>query len=146
MIEFEISTYLVTLLQKNLLSKNILLIGDSITAGFKTKELLSDLNITNEGISGLTSHLMLDYLTKEWFANNPELIFICIGTNDFAQGFLDEDILKNIKIICEKCREFSNESKIILTSIFPTLIGVVPEIVCFESLSRKMYLLVIKPV
>ena len=102
------------------MSKSILLIGDSITEGFDTIKLLNEFNISNRGISGLGTEDIFEYMNEMWFVETPELIFICIGTNDFARGISDDTILRNIEKICYICFEYSKNANIILTSLFPT--------------------------
>ncbi len=102
------------------MSKNILLIGDSITEGFDTTKLLNEFNISNRGISGLGTEDIFEYMNEKWFTEKPELIFICIGTNDFAREIDDVTILSSIEKICNQCFEYSKSANIILTTIFPT--------------------------
>jgi len=102
------------------MKESILFIGDSITDGFDTAKLLSEFNISNRGISGLGAQDMFDFINEKWFTDRPDLVFICIGTNDLARGIKDETILLIIEIICKQCIEYSKSSKIILTAIFPT--------------------------
>jgi lysophospholipase L1-like esterase len=98
----------------------ILLVGDSITEGFNVKTKLPDMNIINNGVSGDSTTETLLRIIPDWLNPEPDLIFICIGTNDFARDRADEFILKGIDlIICEFLKLTSN-SKIVLTSIFPT--------------------------
>ena len=98
----------------------ILLIGDSITEGFNTDIFLPELNITNKGVSGDSTQETLKSISSDWFEPEAHFIFICIGTNDFARGRDDDFILEGINSIIEKIRIFTESSKIVLTSIFPT--------------------------
>lgn len=103
-----------------MMTKSILFIGDSITENFDTRKYLSDFYTENKGVSGVTTVDTPDRLTKEWFSNEPDFIFICIGTNDLAQGYSDDYILENIYKIVSFCKAESGSSEIILTSLFPT--------------------------
>ena len=98
----------------------ILLIGDSITEGFNTDIFLPELNITNRGVSGDSTQETLKRISSDWFKPEPNFIFICIGTNDFARGRDDDFILEGINSIIEKIRIFTVSSKIVIISIFPT--------------------------
>ena len=98
----------------------ILLIGDSITEGFNTDIFLPELNITNRGVSGDSTQETLKRISSDWFEPEPNFIFICIGTNDFARGRDDDFILEGINSIIEKIRIFTVSSKIVIISIFPT--------------------------
>ncbi len=100
---------------------NLLFIGDSITEGFNTKELLPNLNIVNKGVSGDSTFETIVRIEESWFDSKPELIFICIGTNDLARNTSDESILSNIKKIVLKIRGHYPGGKIFLMPLFPTL-------------------------
>lgn len=98
----------------------ILLIGDSITEGFDTAGLLPQLKIKNRGVSGDSTVETLGRMPDEWFTPPPEEVFICIGTNDFARFRKDEYILANIALIAQRAKSLSPDSRIWLTTIFPT--------------------------
>jgi lysophospholipase L1-like esterase len=105
----------------NLNDLRILLIGDSITEGFNANIYLPELNITNKGFSGDSTQETLKRISSDWFVPAPHIIFICIGTNDIARGRDDDFILEGIKSIIDKIRTHTSKSKIVFTSIFPTL-------------------------
>ena len=100
--------------------KTILMIGDSITEGFDTKKYFLDEIIINKGVSGDSTVECLDRICSGWFIPLPDRVYICIGTNDFARDRTDQFVLANTKTIIEKDCQFAPESKIFLTSIFPT--------------------------
>jgi lysophospholipase L1-like esterase len=102
------------------MSKKLLFIGDSITEAFNTEKHLREFTTENKGVSGDTSSDVLHRLNENWFNSNPDHIFICIGTNDFAQGYSDETILKNITQIVNFCKDNSPFSHIHLITVFPT--------------------------
>ncbi|MBL1215021.1 MAG: hypothetical protein HND52_16785 [Ignavibacteriae bacterium] len=102
------------------MKEKIIFIGDSITEGFSVEKHLSEFDISNFGISGLASYEVLNYASDVWFKENPDYIFICIGTNDFARNVSDEEVLQNIKIISNYCIKKTPSSKIILIPVFPT--------------------------
>jgi lysophospholipase L1-like esterase len=101
-------------------NKKILLMGDSITAGFDTQALLPEFNIINKGLSANNSTHLLKRLERDLLASYPDIIFILIGTNDIAADFTDTEILSNINIILEITSEKLSKSKIFITSILPT--------------------------
>lgn len=98
---------------------SIMLIGDSITEGFDTG-LLPQFRITNRGVSGDSTVEALERIIPDWFNKKPDMIFICIGTNDIARGRTDEFIVQRCKAIVDKIAMYSPHSVITLTSIFPT--------------------------
>ena len=101
-------------------NKKILLVGDSITASFNTRELLPEFNIINKGLSGNKSAHLLRRLNRDLDASTPELIFILIGTNDIAQGFTDKEILNNIRDTLDICSENIHTKNIFIASVLPT--------------------------
>ncbi len=102
------------------MKKSVVMIGDSITAGFDTKRYFPEDTIINYGVSGDSTVECLERIKKEWFHTQPDVIFLCIGTNDLARERTDEFILVNIQNIVGAIRLFAKGSTIYLTSIFPT--------------------------
>lgn len=98
---------------------SIMLIGDSITEGFNTS-LLPQFRIINRGVSGDGTVEALERIKPDWFNEKPDMIFICIGTNDIDRGRTDEFIIQQCKAIVDKIAMYSPHSAIILTSLFPT--------------------------
>lgn len=103
-----------------MISKKILLTGDSITASFKTRKLLPEFNVINKGISGNKSAHLLKRLERDLLAVKPDIIFVLIGTNDIAQGFTDKGILFNISSILKISSQCAEGKNIFVTSILPT--------------------------
>jgi lysophospholipase L1-like esterase len=101
---------------------NSLFIGDSITEGFPVHELLSGKHIINRGISGTSSGEILEYLSPQWLEDDPDQVFVCLGTNDIARDIDDDAILANLSGILDKVRSFSTKENVrfYLTSLFPT--------------------------
>jgi lysophospholipase L1-like esterase len=102
------------------MKKSVVMIGDSITAGFDTKRYFLEDIIINYGVSGDSTVECLERINKEWFNTQPEAIFLCIGTNDLARERTDDFILANIQNIVGSIRHFAGGSTIYITSIFPT--------------------------
>jgi lysophospholipase L1-like esterase len=98
---------------------SILMIGDSITEGFDTAHFLPGIRITNHGVSGDSTEECLGRISPTWFTQQPDVVLLCIGTNDMARDRSDEVILNGIRSIVEKVREFSGPV-IYLTTVFPT--------------------------
>ena len=98
-----------------------LFLGDSITEGFDLEKYFPGRDFVNHGISGFGSAEVLDAIHAGWFKNQPDVVFLCIGTNDLARDYHEAETLENIKKLEGKIREFSPESvRIYLTSLFPT--------------------------
>ena len=102
------------------MNKKIILIGDSITNAFKTSELLPEFNIINKGVYGDNTTGVLARLQKDVIDENPDAVFILIGTNDFACEKTDEELISNINEIVESVIEDCGKAEIFLTPILPT--------------------------
>ncbi|MCX6151779.1 MAG: GDSL-type esterase/lipase family protein [Ignavibacteriales bacterium] len=99
----------------------ILLLGDSITEGFKTSDLLSDFDIINKGVSADSTTELIDRLNNHLVDGKFDLVFLLIGTNDIARNRKDEVILKNISKIIKEVKNYCSANGIFTTSILPTL-------------------------
>jgi lysophospholipase L1-like esterase len=98
----------------------VLMIGDSITAGFDTEKYFPKGTFINKGVSGDSTVECLERISGDWFRTPPAVVFVCIGTNDVAQERTDQFILTNIQRIVEKIRQFGIDPTVYLTSVFPT--------------------------
>lgn len=104
-----------------MLMKKILFLGDSITHAFDTKAYLSEFDIVNRGISGDNSRNLMKRLDNELKITQPDCVFILIGTNDFAVGLNNREILSNIRTIINRVCASVKPERTVLTSILPTL-------------------------
>ena len=98
--------------------KDIIFLGNSITARAKWNELLELPNARNRGISGDTTFGILERL-DEVTEGQPEKIFILIGINDISRDFPDEVILQNYKEIINRIQKESPRTKIYIETILP---------------------------
>ncbi len=98
----------------------IILIGDSITAGFNVHELLKGHRVVNYGVSGDSTQECLERITTARFDSSPGHIYLCIGTNDLVRDRTNTEILTNIRRIVERVRSSVPKAVIRLTSLFPT--------------------------
>ncbi len=100
---------------------NALFLGDSITHGFDLNKYFHQHDFVNQGISGCSSADLLHAINPRWFVNEPEVVFLCIGTNDLAREVEQADIVDNVKLLIDQIRAFSpKDCRIYLTSLFPT--------------------------
>lgn len=97
--------------------KDVVFLGNSITAGTNWAKLLDMPRAINRGISGDITFGILNRL-QEIIAANPRKIFILIGTNDLARGIPDTLILNNYKRIIDRIKKGSS-SKIYFFTILP---------------------------
>jgi lysophospholipase L1-like esterase len=103
------------------MTKPALFIGDSITEGFDFNRFFPGKDFINHGYSGYSSEEVLDIMSADWFSKKPEIIFICIGTNDLARCVDIEEIAGNISMMVNNIRNNCGEdSQIYITSLFPT--------------------------
>ncbi len=77
----------------------LMLIGDSITAGFDTAGSFPEDRVINKGVDGDSTVECLARIGEEWFLTPVDAVCICIGTNDIAQGRTDDAILATIERI-----------------------------------------------
>ncbi|GAA4827079.1 GDSL-type esterase/lipase family protein [Algivirga pacifica] len=102
----------------------LLLLGDSITEAFDTDKLLPHWEVNNQGVWGDSTYECLSHITEEWFSGQPyDYVFICIGTNDLVRDRSDKMILDKVREIIQALYQYVSpkESKVVLTTLFPTL-------------------------
>jgi len=97
----------------------IVMLGNSITAGGEWKELFPGVNIINRGIGGDVTDGVLERL-DEVTESLPAKIFILIGTNDLAALKTPEYIIDNYGKILDRIRKASPATEIYIQSILPT--------------------------
>lgn len=124
-----------------------LFVGDSLTAGYGVdiedcfvsllkndfEKSKNSMQIKNAGITGETSAGTLARI--DWLiASKPEMIFLCIGSNDGLRGIRADVFRKNLKEIIEKIK--TAKIKLILAGVkipsnygveYTTEINAVPE-------------------
>jgi lysophospholipase L1-like esterase len=82
----------------------IVMLGDSITAGVEWNELFGISNIANRGIGSDTTEGFYNRL-KNIYAIKPKMCFIMGGINDIGFGISVEKTLNNMKRIVEGLKE-----------------------------------------
>ena len=92
----------------------IVCFGDSLTAGFGADEgrdypsvLRSklDLPVINAGVSGDTTADGLRRLERDVLQQDPKIVIITLGGNDFMRGVPREEILRNMGTIIDRIQE-----------------------------------------
>lgn len=117
-----------------------LFLGDSITEGFNLEKYFPGRDFVNHGISGFSSAEVLDAMHEGWFKNQPDVVFLCIGTNDLARDYDEAETLDNIRQLVGKIREYSPEGiRIYLTSLFPTRHNPPRENAVIDNLNLKIH-------
>ncbi|MCO7630558.1 GDSL-type esterase/lipase family protein [Pseudomonas guariconensis] len=81
--------------------RNIVMLGDSITARGEWSELTESRSIANRGIGGDTTKGILSRLDSI-IKMQPNAIFIMVGINDLAVGYRPPQIVRNYKEVVER--------------------------------------------
>ena len=107
-------------------SKDVIFLGNSITAGIDWEELLQKPNAKNRGISGDITFGVLERL-REVTEGKPKKVFILIGTNDIARNVPDAVILDNYKRMIRQIKQESPATKIYFQTVLPVNSDVPPK-------------------
>lgn len=99
-------------------TRDIIFLGNSITAGTDWMELLGRTDVRNRGISGDITFGVLERL-HEVTEGKPSKVFILIGINDISRNIPDSLIIQNYqKIVCRIKKE-SPSTRIYLHTLMP---------------------------
>ena len=96
----------------------ILFLGDSLTEWFDYERYFPGKNIVNHGIAGDTTSGVLHRM-DEVIKDNPDQIFLMIGTNDLFHRIAKETITVNHEIIIEILSLKLPKTQILVQSIMP---------------------------
>lgn len=99
-------------------SKDIIFLGNSITAGVDWTELLERSDVKNRGISGDITFGVLERL-DEVIEGKPAKIFILIGINDISRNIPDSVILRNYRSMILRIKSGSPRTKIYFHTLMP---------------------------
>lgn len=99
-------------------TKDIIFLGNSITAGVDWMELLGKTNVRNRGISGDITFGVLERL-DEVTEGKPAKVFILIGINDISRNVPDSVIVDNYKSIIARIKKESPATKIYFQTLLP---------------------------
>jgi lysophospholipase L1-like esterase len=98
--------------------KDIIFLGNSITAGADWNELLGLPQARNRGISGDITYGVLERL-DEVTAGKPAKVFVLIGINDMARNIPDSVILANYEKIIHRIKKESPATRIYFNTLLP---------------------------
>lgn len=98
--------------------KDVVFLGNSITAGVDWNELLGLRYARNRGISGDITFGVLERL-DEVIEGKPQKVFILIGVNDISRNIPDSFIVSNYKKIISRIQAGSPKTKIYLQTLLP---------------------------
>lgn len=99
-------------------AKDVVFLGNSITAGVDWNELLQLPRARNRGISGDITNGVLQRL-DEVIEGHPAKIFILIGINDIGRNIPDSLILRNQERMIQRILEGSPRTKIYFQTLLP---------------------------
>jgi lysophospholipase L1-like esterase len=94
--------------------KDIVMLGNSLTAGVDWSELLNRPDIANRGIGGDITEGFIHRISYI-FNLNPKICFIEGGVNDIAINIPNETIIKNFRILADTMK--SRDIKPVLTTV-----------------------------
>lgn len=98
--------------------KDIVFLGNSITAGVDWNELLDEKRARNRGISGDITFGVLQRL-DEVIEGKPKKVFILIGINDISRNIPDSLIISNYRKMVSRIQAGSPKTKIYLQTLMP---------------------------
>jgi Lysophospholipase L1 and related esterases len=98
--------------------KDIIFLGNSITAGTDWAELLGNPNARNRGISGDITFGVLERL-DEVIEGKPAKVFILIGINDIQRNIPDTLIARNHRLMIQRIKAGSPSTKIYVQTLLP---------------------------
>jgi lysophospholipase L1-like esterase len=98
--------------------KDIVFLGNSITAGVDWNELLGNHKVHNRGISGDITFGVLERL-DEVIDGHPARVFILIGINDISRNVPDSFIVDNYRKMIRRIKEGSPSTKIYFHTLMP---------------------------
>lgn len=98
--------------------KDVVFLGNSITAGTNWASLLELPNAKNRGISGDITFGVLERL-DEVISGKPAKVFLLIGINDISRNIPDSIVIGNIKKMVSRIRQGSKRTKIYVYTLLP---------------------------
>ena len=99
-------------------AKDIVFLGNSITAGTDWNELLQLPQARNRGISGDITFGVLGRL-EAVTEGHPAKVFVLIGINDISRNIPDSVILDNYRKIIRRIKAASPQTKIYFQTLMP---------------------------
>lgn len=99
--------------------KDIIFLGNSITAGTDWAELLGNSHCRNRGISGDITYGILARL-DEVTEGQPAKVFLLIGINDIQHNTPDSIIIANYRKIVQTIKTASPRTRIYVQTLLPT--------------------------
>lgn len=86
-------------------------------------EKLSDAQIINEGVGGSTAANLLSRFDQAVTAQNPDVVWLIAGTNDYYQGVSLVEYTKNMRALITKINALGAKAIVIDASVAPLISG-----------------------
>ena len=121
-------------------SANLVLTGDSIAALFlpeRMSKFLPGVNVANRGIGGDTVGLLSTRIETDILSLRPRVVAISIGGNDVLQGRCMDHTLDKTRELILSIKRQSPATKVLMTSVPPTLTWKANQIVPFYNWQLK---------
>lgn len=104
-----------------IVNKNYVFLGDSITSIYNLNDVFKNENIVNSGVSGNRVENILDNLYDRVYRYNPSDVIILVGVNNFLYENSSSDyVTKSIKKIVSEIHKKLPNCNIYIQSIYPT--------------------------
>ena len=103
---------------KEVVSENIVFLGDSITHRYDLNKYYPDYNVVNSGEEGNITDDILDNMYDRVYKYNPSKVFLLIGTNQLEKDKAENIVNDIIKIVSETHKNIPL-TKIYVESIYP---------------------------
>lgn len=98
--------------------KDVVFLGNSITARTDWSMLLDLPNARNRGISGDISFGVLERL-DEVISGKPAKVFLLIGINDISRNIPDSLVIENISKIVDRIQKGAKRTKVFVYTLLP---------------------------
>ena len=106
--------------EKKIVAENIVFLGDSITEFYDLDKYYENVYHVQSGHNGDKTKDILDNMYDRVYKYNPSKVFIMLGINNFVYDDTSaEDVVKDIKEICEKIEDRNPYTEIYIESIYP---------------------------
>jgi hypothetical protein len=89
----------------------------------RLKEKLGNANIINKGIGGNTSEMLLERFDREVGSQNPDVVWLIAGTNDYYRGVSVETFKANMQKLITKINALGAKAMVFDSSVAPSMSG-----------------------
>ncbi len=89
----------------------------------RLKEKLGNANIINQGIGGNTSAMLLERFDRQVGSQNPDVVWLIAGTNDYYRGVSVETFKSNMQKLIAKVNALGAKAMVFDSSVAPLMSG-----------------------